>query len=146
MLLELLTSAAGGGLLGLGASLIKGWGKYKQKQLDMKHELDMTVQIGKNMLLEMDMAKLKGSLDLEIQESEDDAKNLRAAIEAEASMKGASAWVNDVRAMVRPVLTAGLVILAFTAAGLDFKLAPEFIFMATTAVTFWFGDRPRKSL
>ncbi len=67
MLLELLTSAAGGGIFGLGASLIKGWGAYKQKELDMKHELAMTVQIGKNMLVEMDLAKLKGTIDLGIQ-------------------------------------------------------------------------------
>lgn len=145
MLIELLTSAAGGGIFGLGASLIKGWGAYKTKQLDFQHEVNMTVEIGKNMLLEMDLAKIKGTIDLEIQESEADAKNLTAAITAEASMKGSSPWVNDVRAMVRPTLTAGLVILAFIAAGFDNHYTPQFIFMATTAVTFWFGDRPRKS-
>ena len=145
MILELLTSAAGGGIFGLGASLIKGWGKYKQQQLDFKHELDMTVQIGKNMLLEMDLAKLKGTIDLEIQESEADARNLTEAIKAESSMKGASPWVNDVRALVRPTLTAGLVFLAFAAAMLNNAYAPQFIFMATTAVLFWFGDRPRRS-
>ena len=116
MLLELLTSAAGGGIFGLGASLIKGWGAYKNKQLDMIHEVEMTVQIGRNMLVEMDLAKLRGAIDLTIQESEADARNLTTAITAEAGMKGASPWVNDVRALVRPTLTAGLVLLAFTAA------------------------------
>ncbi len=145
MLLELLTSAAGGGIFGLGAALVKGWGAYKDKQLDYAHEVNMTVEIGKNMVLEMDLAKVKGTIDLEIQESADDAKNLTAAITAEAGMRGASPWVQDVRAMVRPGLTAGLVILAFVAATFDNPHTAQFIFMATTAVTFWFGDRPRKS-
>ena len=145
MLLELLTSAAGGGIFGLGASLIKGWGAYKTKQLDMKHELDMTVQIGANMTLEMDLAKIKGTIDLELQQSEADARSFTAAITAEADLKGASPWVNDVRALVRPTLTAGLVLLAFIAAMWNNPYTPQFIFMATTAVLFWFGDRPRKT-
>lgn len=144
MLLEFLTSAAGGGIFGLGASLVKGWGEYKNKQLDMVHEVNMIVEIGKNMLLEMDLSKIKGTINLELQESAADAKNLTAAITAETSLKGASPWVQDVRALVRPVLTASLVLLAFGSAWAKFPLASEFIFMATTAVTFWFGDRPRK--
>jgi len=145
MWIELLTSAAGGGIFGLGASLIKGWGAYKVKQLDYAHEVNMTVQIGKNMTLEMDLAKIKGTIDLEIQESEADARNLTAAITAEAGMRGASPWVNDIRALVRPTLTAGLVLLSFIAAMWENPYTPQFIFMATTAVLFWFGDRPRKS-
>ena len=144
MLIELLTSAAGGGLFGLGASLIKGWGAYKTKQLDFQHEVNMTIEIGKNMTLEMDLAKVKGTIDLEIQESEADARNLTAAITAEADMKGSSPWVQDVKALVRPVLTGSLVILAFIAAFNNNPYTDQFIFMATTAVLFWFGDRPRK--
>ena len=138
MLLELLTSAAGGGVLGLAGSAFKAWGAYKNRQLEVAHEATMADKRLATMDKELELAKFKGELDLELQESDADAKGLQAAIEAEGKIENTSRWVNDVRGTVRPVLTYGLVAIAATIQ------TEAFIFMATTAVTFWFGDRPPK--
>lgn len=142
---DLLTSAAGGGLFGLVGVGAKMFVAYKDKQLVMAHEINMAKETRTNMEMEIELSKQKGSIELELQESDSDARNLTAAIEAEASMRGASPWVNDVRAMVRPVLTLVLVFAAMFAVSQSWSLDSEFVFMAMTAVTFWFGDRPRKT-
>lgn len=146
MLLELLTSAAGGGILGVIGAGIKTFTAYKEKKLTFAHEVSMAEENRRSMTIEMELAKVKGTIDLELQESESDAQNLTAAIEAEASTKGDSAWVQDLKASTRPILTYALVVTAFglVAMSPENPWANEFIFMATTAVTFWFGDRPRR--
>ncbi len=146
MLLELLTSAAGGGILGVIGAGIKTFTAYKEKKLMFAHEVSMAAEMRQNLTLEMELAQIKGTIDLELSESESDAKNLTAAIDAEAASKGASPWVMDLKASTRPILTYALVIAAFGLVAISPENAwgNEFIFMATTAVTFWFGDRPRR--
>ncbi|TDI73856.1 MAG: hypothetical protein E2O82_05075 [Betaproteobacteria bacterium] len=146
MWLELLTSAAGGGILGVVGAGIKTFTAYKEKKLTFAHEVSMAEENRLSMTIEMELARVQGTIDLELQESESDAKNLTAAIEAEASTKGASPWVQDLKASTRPFLTYGLVICTFglVAVSPENQWANEFIFLATTAVTFWFGDRPRR--
>ena len=147
-MLELLLSAGGGGLFGLIGSGFKLWGKYKEKKLLFEHQVNMAKEDRLNMQAELELAKVKGAIDLELTESENDAKSLQAAIQAEASITGTSQWVADLRGSTRPFLTYGLVtasaaIIVFTPQN---PWANEFIFMASTAVTFWFGDRPRKQI
>lgn len=146
MLLELLTSAAGGGILGVIGAGIKTFTAYKEKKLQFAHEVSMAEENRLSMTIEMELAKVQGTIDLELQESESDAKNLSTAIQAEADTKGASPWVQDLKASTRPILTYGLVIGTFglVAFSPGNQWANEFIFLATTAVTFWFGDRPRR--
>ena len=146
-LLELLASAASGGLLGGALSLGKLFHAYKEKKLAYSHEISMAAELRQNMALEMELAQIKGTIDLELQESEDDAKNLRSAIDAESASTGSSPWVMDLKASTRPILTYGLTICAFglVAMSPENPWANEFIFMAMTAVTFWFGDRPRRA-
>jgi len=146
-LLELLASAASGGLLGGALSLGKLYHAYKEKKLSFAHEVSMAAETRQNMAMEMELAKIRGTIDLELQESEDDAKSLRSAISAEADSKGSSPWVMDLKASTRPFLTYGLTISAFflVAFSPDNPWGNEFIFMAMTAVTFWFGDRPRRA-
>ena len=141
---ETLLSAAGGGLFGLvGAGLTKVVGYFEQKQ-QLAHQIKMAKEEREMMAMEIDMAKVKGTIDLELQESENDAKNLQAAISAESSLSGASAWVTDLRGSLRPILTYSLVVCAvgMTAFLPENPWNNDIIFLATTAVTFWFGSRP----
>ena len=141
---ETLLSAAGGGLFGLvGSGFTKVVGYFEQKQ-QLAHQRLMAEEDRKTMAMEIDLAKIKGEIDLELQESENDAANLQAAIRAESSLSGASAWVTDLRGSLRPILTYSLVLFAvgMTAFLSENPWNNEIIFLATTAVTFWFGSRP----
>ena len=135
---ELLTSAAGGGILGLGGAAIKMFLGYKQKQLELKQAILLARENRENMKLELELERLRGNRELAVREIEADTQGLVSAIQAEASITGTSRYVNDIRGLTRPVLTFVLVALA------AFRPEPDFIFLATTAVTFWFGDRPRR--
>jgi Flp pilus assembly protein TadB len=146
-MIDLLMSSAGGGLLGGILSLGKLWGAYKEKKMLLSHEVKMAEEDRKNMAMEIDMAKVKGSIDLELQESEDDAKALTAVIKAEVDTKGASPWVQDLKASTRPILTYVLCVMAFVLVifAMENPWTNEIVFLASTAVTFWFGDRPRRT-
>lgn len=145
-MLELLLSAGGGGLFGIVGSIAKKFGDYKMKKLELSHALSMAAEERQNMQMEMELTKVQGKIDLELAESHADALGLQAAINAEASITGASQWVTNLRGSVRPILTYAL-------AGLSISmvwLSPQnpwnndVIFMAMTAVGFWFGDSPRR--
>jgi hypothetical protein len=136
--LSFLGSAASGGILGGILSGVKMFAAYKQKKMDLAHEIAMAAETRLNMDKEMELATIKGTIDMEIQETTDDSANLRSALEAESQISGTSQWVNDLRGSTRPILTY---ILAGIATVLQTE---EFVFMAMTAVTFWFGDRPPK--
>lgn len=145
-MLETLLSAAGGGLFGLIGSGFKAFMSWKDKKLTLEYQIKMAAEERQNMALEMELAKVKGAIDLELQESQADAANLQAAIAAEGAIQGASQWVDDMRGSVRPILTYGLVVcsVVLIAWQPENKWNNEVVFMAMTAVTFWFGDRPRK--
>ena len=142
---ESLLSAAGGGLFGLvGAGFTKIVGYFEQKQ-QLAHAIQMAAEDRLNMEMEITLAQAKGVIDLELQESEQDAKNLQTAINAEASITGTSQWVADMRGSLRPILTYSLVACAVAMsvwAAKDNPFTNEIIFLATTATTFWFGSRP----
>lgn len=145
-LLDLLASAASGGLLGVVGAGIKTFTAYKEKKLTFAHEKVMAQEDRQTLTMEMELAQLKGTIDLELQESESDAKNLTAAINAEANTKGSSPWVQDLKASTRPLLTYGLCIITSLLIAFDSGNVwiGEMVFLTTTAVTFWFGDRPRR--
>lgn len=144
-MLDAILSAAGGGLFGLiGAGFTKFMG-WKEKKLELEHEVKMASENRATMEMETQLAKVRGAIDLELQESEADAKNLQAAISAEGNIKDASQWVTDLRGSLRPLLTYALVACAVAMsvlAGQDNPHTNEVIFMAMTAVTFWYGSRP----
>lgn len=145
-MLELLLSAGGGGLFGIVGSIAKKFGDYKMKKLELAHQVSMAKEDRETMQMEMELAKIKGEIDLELAESQADALGLQAAINAEASIVGASPWVTNLRGSVRPILTyalAGLAITMVWTAPLN-PWCNDVIFMAMTAVGFWFGDSPRR--
>lgn len=144
--LDLLVSAGGGGLFGIVGSFGKMFSDYKLKKLMFEHEQAMAEQERQNMEMEMQLAQIQGTIDLELQESENDAKNLQAAIGAEARITGTSPWVADLRGSVRPFLTYALAGLAIAMVWTvpDNQWCNDVIFMSMTAVGFWFGDSPRR--
>lgn len=145
-MLELLLSAGGGGILGLVGAGFKTWMGFKQKKLDLEHQIKLAKEERENMALEMELARVKGTIDLELQESEASARGLEAALRAESALPDGSAWVNDLRGSVRPILTYALSTAAVAIAAFqpDNPWNNDIIFMAMTAVGYWFGDRPPK--
>lgn len=148
--MEWLTSGLAAALSG-GATSIFGLGMqyfvdYKKKQQAHAHELAMADKQSEQMDKEMDLAKFKGELQLEsdIEKGHDDT--LKSAIDAQATAQvGASQWVIDVCALTRPVLTALLVIIAacFIVFSDNAVMQAQFLYMATAATLYWFGDRAR---
>jgi len=143
---DLLVSAGGGGLFGIIGAAGKMFHAYKEKKLIFQHEVAMAEQTRRNMEMEMQLATIQGQIDLELQESENDAKGLQAAINAEASITGTSSWVANLRGSVRPLLTYGLAGLAIAMVWTSPQnpWCNDIIFMSMTAVGFWFGDSPRR--
>lgn len=147
-ILEFVGSAASGGLLGGLFSLGKLWGKYKEKKLAFEHERLMAESDRETMKLELEASKFEAELELEQTEVESDAKALTAALNAEAETRSEIPWVQAVKALTRPVLTGILVLMAFICVmwASDNPYTNEIVFLASTAVTFWFGDRPRRQI
>jgi hypothetical protein len=143
-MLETLLSAAGGGLFGLIGSAFTKFMGYREKKLEYKYLIDMAEQERLNLAAELELAKVKGEIELELAEVTTDAENLQAAIIAEGSIRDTSQWVQDLRGSLRPFLTYSLVILAVSIAWAEpaNPYIHEIIFLATVAVTFWFGSRP----
>ena len=145
-MLDLLLSAGGGGVLGLLGAGFKAFMSWKDKKLTLEYQIKMAAEERQNMAMELELAKAKGEIELELQETTQDAENLQAALRAEAALPDASPWVNDLRASTRPLLTYALSIAAVSLVW----TSPEnpwnndIVFMAMTAVGYWFGDRPPK--
>jgi len=146
-MLETILSAAGGGLFGLIGAGFKTFMVYRDRILANAHEVAMAEQSRKDLALELELSIQQGAIDLELKESDNDARNLTDAITAESVTRGASPWVQDLKASTRPILTYLLCIMAITLVLIESKSpwVNEIVFLASTAVTFWFGDRPRSS-
>lgn len=150
---QLFTSNAMGSLLGWLGGLANRWVDFKTKQLDIqtleiknKHELA---------LRDKDMEQVKVEAESKLQLAVEEGKTVieKAAYDAlsesyksEAEIKDVNTWVNDVRAMVRPVTTAIFTIAALiqvmvifiVAFGvLDLKFTPEQIFELVKYSVMW---------
>ena len=142
-MLDSILSVFSGGLLGAVGAIGTKVMEYKMQGLKFGHEKNMAEQDRLNMMQEMDLAKIKGAIDLELQESESDAKNLQSAINAEGTVTETSPWVANLRGSTRPLITYFLILATLLIIVMD-KTNPwinEFIFMAVTATSFWFGSR-----
>lgn len=146
-------TALGGGLFGLlGNAAIKVIGIFEarevfaQKKEEWGHDERMADMLAKAKASE-------GAQALAETAASGSWAGLAESLKAESAIGSAYAWVNAVRALVRPVLTLGLC--GFLAAAF-FALSPgdaarseisqSLVFAAVTAVVWWFGDRtPKKS-
>ena len=144
-MLETLLSVGSGGLFGLIGAGVTKFMAYKDKKLTFAHEKSMAAEDRQTMAAETERAKIQGTIDLELQESASDAANLQAAINAEGTVTKTSNWVADLRGSVRPILTYLLVFFAVGMAVWASETNPytkDVLFLASTAVTFWYGSRP----
>lgn len=155
--LALAADAASGGLLGLvgsvvgvGARHLQAKAEHKRRLAEQAHELALLdrqrAAAAEETEQEIALAAAAGSWD-----------GLRASIAHDTAAGTASAlpaWVQSVRALMRPALTAGLLaaVLALwrslpealppaEAAETGQYLARALTAAATTAVVWWFGDR-----
>lgn len=74
---------------------------------------------------------------------------LSESLKAESAIGDSYAWVNAVRALVRPALTLSLssfLCLAFfaTDGAARSAISESLVFAAVTAIVWWFGDRAQK--
>ncbi len=139
-------SAAGGGVFGLVGAGLGGVFKYFQARQEHKNRLEL-------MRVEMEMRSQQGAWD-----------GLKSSIQADAA-PATYKWVSAVKALYRPVLTTGLVVVALVIfwdilSGLDDRhsrladiltqaeikellryIVYSMIFSTCTAIVWWFGDR-----
>ena len=155
-------SAGTGGLLGLLGSVVGGFFRVKQaaadrelRRLEFAQELEMQK-------LQIEVGKAETEQELMIAQQSGSWNNLETSMRAEMSLKGASGWVQDIKALFRPfltlllvVITAGLLYVLLTGnvsaealyldretvANLVSYTVSSTVFTTSTAVAWWFGDR-----
>lgn len=129
-----------GSLLGFGTSFLpKIMGFFEEKQ-NHKHELE-------RMRLSAELADKQHRTDMNMLGAQADIAQMQALYTHDASLKNASPWVDNIRALVRPILTFGALLLY---GGLlligDAALLASTAFAGLEAITasvwaFWFGSR-----
>lgn len=169
-LIQLGTSAATGGVLGLiGPALKQVFGFFERRQSN-EHELKMqpfktadAERLAQRELAAYEHEKdlMRMTMDKDRHETESElmlarqnmsADGLLASLDHDAHLQDVSPWVNDVRALVRPAITVilWLITALFFFFGGELTHQAEIIkstlFAAMTATVWWFGDRPPAQL
>lgn len=148
---SVLGSAFSGGLFGLlGNVASKVFGLYEAKQTFAQKKEEWSHE---ERLLDVQMKTHAAETEqnLALTAATGSWNGLAESLKAESALGPSYAWVNAVRALVRPALTLGLG--GFLCAAFFAVPAPErapisdtLIFAAVTALTWWFGDRaPKKA-
>lgn len=147
------TSALSGGLFGLlgnVATKIFGFFEAKEvfveKQAERAHEIEL-------LKLQMQAKAQETEQEVQVLDTQGSWAGLTTSVQAEGQLPASYAWVNAVRALVRPALTFGLAAFlacAFFAmpagdAGRAY-VADSLVFAAITAIVWWFGDRAPKRI
>ncbi|HEX3810038.1 MAG TPA: hypothetical protein VHW02_10105 [Rhizomicrobium sp.] len=151
-----------GNLLGLGGSALTGGlfglaGNIATKAFTYLEHKQAFVQKQAEWTHESDLLRLQSRAATPETEHEPDIAienwpALNASLASEAAIGGSYAWVNAVRALVRPALTAGLAaflgyacLAPLLTSGQRGDVIDSMVFAATTAIVWWFGDRaPRR--
>ena len=143
----LITSVLTGGATGLiGSLLSKGIGLFEatQKRKDRALEYEQELK-----LLDRQAAlrKAETESELAIADAETTASLREASYRHDSSLGNPHRWVVDVLRLVRPALTLFLLVTVFviytTTNDLEIMagIVDSVLFMASSAVTWWFGDR-----
>lgn len=134
MILETLISTLASGGLG---GIVGGVGGILQKVWSQKLEAELKVQewshIERMHYLQEAADRRRDSHALDISNAQGSWTALDSSIQAEAKITGTSTWVNNFRALVRPMLTTSVLALAV--------FFPVFMNLATMTVAWWFGSR-----
>lgn len=145
---ELIGSVAGGGLLGLFGSIadrvmaiFERREARRDRLIQNEHELRLIQE-------QRQTSQLETEQDLALIQSAGSYRGLEASLEHDSKIDDVSPWVNNVRALVRPTLTATalLAMIAMTwtlGANYQMTLVESVVFVATTATVWWFGDRAK---
>ena len=145
---DMIASVLTGGATGIIGSLIGTVGRYfetRQKIKQMSLEFDQEYK-----LQELQISSRKEELESEeaIARMETNAAMKTASYAHDASYGPASVTIASILRFVRPVLTfvlLGFVVYIFWQANDDkalvFDLSNQIMFLTTTAVAWWFGDR-----
>jgi len=144
-------SALTGGLFGLlGNVAAKVIGLYEAKQTFAEKKEEWGHE---ERLLDM-QTKVKAAeteQELTVTASSGSWAGLTESLKAETAVGASYAWVNAVRALVRPALTLGLggfLCAAFFATPAEdaarAAVSDSLVFAAVTAIVWWFGDRAPK--
>lgn len=142
--MDLLTLAAGplGGLLGLGGAIFQKW--LGMKEAKQNHEMEMAKL---ELASRIDVQKADLNLRSIIEEKSGEA--MKAAIEAQASLKPASGWARTFLALFRPGVTLLLWFSSMVMAVwmkdsnpelMNFIVSSTFS-LFTVSMGYWFGDR-----
>ena len=144
-------SALGGGLFGLvGNVAAKLIGLFETRQAFAQKKEEWTHE-ERLLDLQMKARAAETEEELAVTAASGSWGGLGESLKSEAAIGATYAWVNAVRALVRPALTTGLA--GFLCAAF-FAMAPgdidrayvadSLVFAAVTAIVWWFGDRAPK--
>ena len=139
-----------GGLTGLIGGAVSAWFKMKaaERDRDAKRELrELDIEMAK---LRMQEAAQETENEIQLADTvgQWNARQASFSAAAAAAQATTSQWVADLRSATRPILTFTLVGLAgLTAwayrdnAAVEDYVSTAILYMATTAVGWWFGER-----
>lgn len=145
MISDILLSLFGGGVTGLFGTLLGRVANIYEKKQERAFILDKYVLDAKQRSIEIEKQ-------LEQTYLTTSQKALKASYKHDSSIIIKSDWVNNIRALVRPVLTFLLWLLVaaiyFNLEAVDDEkglIVESVIYAATTATVWWFGDRSYKN-
>ena len=129
-----------GSALGLAGSFVPKIFQYLENKQNHAQEMD-------RLRLSAELQSQQHRADMQVMDAQADIAQQQALYRHDASFKQASPWVDNIRALVRPILTFGS--LALYGGLLCFADAPMLASsafmgleaMCATVWTFWFGNR-----
>lgn len=147
---ELIGSAAGGGILGIfGSALNRVFGIWEAREerenmrVENAHELQLIKEQRQTNRQETEMELARTA-------TEGSFEGLSESLKHDARLQNVAPWVNNVRALTRPVLTytsfIALASMAYFMADLRVDLTEAVVFVATTSAAWWFGSRDHRNL
>ncbi|MES2662272.1 MAG: hypothetical protein V4629_03120 [Pseudomonadota bacterium] len=151
-MLDLLASAAGGGILGTIGALSKAGLEFVGKKEENAHQLKMREIDLRHFDKQIEKARVEGETGKEIALINAREASLQASFESDKATYG-NQYIDAIRGLMRPLITCYLLIQQtsisyklFTAGA---EIPPELfaeainstVFLTTTAVTWWFGSR-----
>ena len=145
-MLDLLTTALTGGVTGIVGSIIGKafsfldyWVEEKKADNDHERTLDL-------LELQNKIGAEEGKRAMEVAQSKVDADSRMASYSHDSMAGTGSLWVVDLLRLVRPILTFSLIVLVgmlYFSSDLGGRATIEasVIYMCSSAVLWWFGDR-----
>jgi hypothetical protein len=145
MISEIVLSLFGGGVTGLFGTLLGRVANIFEKKQERAFILE-------KYQLDAKLRSIETEKQLELTYLNTSQKALNASYKHDSSILVKSDWVNNIRALVRPVLTFLLWLLVaaifFNLEAVDDEkglIVETVIYAATTATVWWFGDRSYKN-